>query len=407
MRVFAWASTDVGQRRHANEDSYLWAPDLGLVAVADGMGGHRGGEVASAVTVASVAQAWPGADLARVLEGVAIANEAVMDRAASDHRLGGMGTTLCAIVRVDEPEPRLVVVNVGDSRVYRYVDHELVQITQDHSLVETLVREGQLSPDQAAEHPQRNILTRAIGVNSPVEVDYWLMPIRPGERFVLCSDGLFNEVSDGELAEACMSIAEPEALVDALVEKANERGSRDNVTVVVVDVLEGEAGEPMPLPAPPHMAVPQISEPLDPMPDVDTEPGVAPVAVDELPPVPARPAEPRGETRRRVIARGVLFALVVVILLAAAGLLVAYYARANYFLGVTDGMVAVYQGRQSSVLWFDPTLEEVTEVEMVSLSSRGQAMVDDSPDFGSADDALAFLATLGTAASTAEAATDG
>jgi PPM family protein phosphatase len=253
---FRWGSrSDVGQVRQVNQDSLLVTD--GVFAVADGMGGYQGGEVASAITVAALERAWPGADLDTVLRGVALANEAVLGEAAANPRLLGMGTTLAALVLLEHPQPVLVVVNVGDSRVYRFADDELIQVTQDHSLVETLVREGQLNREQAVDHPQRNILVRALGVASPVEVDYWQLPCRAGERFLICSDGLFNEVSDGELAMACARGESPQTIADDLVELANSRGSRDNVTVVLVDVVAGD-DEPMHLPAEPYIAVPRL-----------------------------------------------------------------------------------------------------------------------------------------------------
>jgi protein phosphatase len=202
------AHSDVGRVRSVNQDGALTSSFL--VAVADGMGGHRAGEVASALALRSLAGHAGFDSRDDVVEAVRQANEAIFDAAADEVDLRGMGTTLCALALVDGEADgeRLVLVNVGDSRAYQLRDGRLVQLTVDHSLVQLMVREGQLRPEEAESHPQRNILTRALGIDVDVEVDAWELPVSPGDRYLICSDGLFNEVDADRMAAVCIAIAE-------------------------------------------------------------------------------------------------------------------------------------------------------------------------------------------------------
>lgn len=231
------AATDVGQVREVNQDSFLTTD--GLAVVADGMGGHRGGEVASAIAVTSLQSSFGEATIDALSDGVQSANGEIRDRAASDPSLLGMGTTLCALAFVEhEGVNKLAIVNVGDSRVYRLDGDRLDQITEDHSLVEALVREGRLTPEEAETHPQRNILTRALGVADSVEVDRFFVDPVAGSRFLLCSDGLFNEVGEDEIARMLGEESDPTIAADHLVMAANTGGGRDNITAVIVDIAE-------------------------------------------------------------------------------------------------------------------------------------------------------------------------
>ena len=207
IRLHSGAATLVGQVRSANEDAHLVADDL--VAVADGMGGHRAGEVAAAATVQVLETMVGHRSLADLVLAVHMANRTINDRAADDDDLRGMGTTVCVVGVVDEDGEHVAVLNVGDSRVYLSADGELRQLTEDHSLVETLVREGRITPEEAEVHPQRNVLTRALGVEALVVVDAWLLAPRDGDRLLLCSDGLFNELDDGRIAELLAEADEP------------------------------------------------------------------------------------------------------------------------------------------------------------------------------------------------------
>lgn len=236
---FRWAMrTDVGQVRQVNQDAAM--ANGVLFVVADGMGGHRGGEVASEIAAQhfeELASVPSGEELAKAFGQ---ANHMIRKRAASDPNLAGMGTTVVAlaVVRDDSDEMHLASANVGDSRMYRLEEDRLVQMTLDHSLVAELTRAGQLSEEEASQHPQRNVLTRALGVDDEVMVDHWLFPAIVGHRYLLCSDGLVNEVSDGDIADALRRFEDPNDAAEALVEEANRAGGRDNVTVLVVDVVD-------------------------------------------------------------------------------------------------------------------------------------------------------------------------
>lgn len=244
MTRFRWGVvTDVGRTRSSNQDS-AYAAD-GFFAVADGMGGHRGGEVASAVAIESLAAALPVVGTDDVLAAVNAANRAVIERAARDASLRGMGTTLCVLALVapeaDGTEPVLLLVNVGDSRAYQFAGGVLEQMTDDHSVVGEMVRQGRLHASEAEAHPQRNILTRAIGIDDATPIDAWHVRPVPGDRWLLCSDGLFNEVTDQTIADVLGSIDDPTAAAEHLVQLANDGGGRDNITVLVADVLDDDA----------------------------------------------------------------------------------------------------------------------------------------------------------------------
>lgn len=240
IRFAHGAATDVGRVRSLNEDSMLVAESL--FAVADGMGGHRGGEVASAEALDVLRTSVLEPDAAAVLDAVDSANRRVFEHSVADPDLAGMGTTLCtvALVRDDDGTESIAIANVGDSRVYLLRDGAFSQITLDHSLVETMVRSGQLTPEEAAVHPGRNVLTRALGIEPEVEVDLFSEPVRDGDRYLLCSDGLFNELDDARIAEILASLAAPWDAASELVRTAVESGGRDNVTVVVVDVIDDD-----------------------------------------------------------------------------------------------------------------------------------------------------------------------
>lgn len=240
IRFAHGAATDVGRVRGHNEDSLLVAE--ALFAVADGMGGHRGGEVASADALETLRTTVLDPDSAAIHDAVLAANRHVFERSVTEPQLAGMGTTLClvALVHDEDSEQSIAIANVGDSRVYLLRDGEFRQITLDHSLVETMVRGGQLSPDEAAVHPGRNVLTRALGIEPDLEVDLFSEPAAAGDRYLLCSDGLYNELSDDEIAATLRRVDAPWNAASELVAAAVDAGGRDNVTVVVVDVIDDD-----------------------------------------------------------------------------------------------------------------------------------------------------------------------
>ena len=248
VRLSHGAASAVGRVRAINQDDFGAGDDLFVLA--DGMGGHRGGEVASAEAVAGVLGSFDERTRAGLARAVDRANQAVFGRAAGDVDLFGMGTTLCALALArSEGGDVLAVANVGDSRVYRYGDGRLTQVSDDHSLVADLVRAGDLTEEEAARHPPRHILTRALGIESALSVDTWELPIQADDRYLLCSDGLFNEIDDDRIAALLAGHDNPELTAATLVRAAVDAGGHDNVTALVVDIdAAPSAQEPWSLP---------------------------------------------------------------------------------------------------------------------------------------------------------------
>jgi serine/threonine protein phosphatase PrpC len=228
--------------RQGNEDSYLIHNGLQLFAVADGMGGHRAGEVASHAALGALRDVLYNDPNLSLTEAVGLANDAVYQMAVADPSLQGMGTTLTA-VRMDGGAARLG--HVGDSRAYLLRDDQLLRITEDHSFVDQLRREGRITEEQAATHPQRSILTRALGIEPGVPVDPGQVDLLDGDRLLLCSDGLHALVRDPVIHDILRREAQPQAAAEALVAAANAAGGDDNITAVVIDVHDddGEAHE--------------------------------------------------------------------------------------------------------------------------------------------------------------------
>ncbi len=256
MDVKAYAATDIGRKRKRNEDAYLLAPELGLFVVADGMGGHNAGDVASqrAVSVVraavaervSVLQAFAedpaparGDAAARVLEQAIQAACAEIHREAeADPRLRGMGTTFVGLVVAGE---RAVVAHVGDSRLYLYRGGATYVLTEDHTLIAEQIKAGQLTAENAGKSPFKGVLTRALGQHESVQVDTLVIDLYPGDTFLLCSDGLHGYLAEGELEARFGEGSATEALPATLVTLANERGGRDNITAVVVSAEAKDA----------------------------------------------------------------------------------------------------------------------------------------------------------------------
>ena len=232
MKLTTVMRTDIGRVRDNNEDAVAGSDRL--AAVADGMGGHGRGEVASAVAVALVQAAFTGQSLDELQAAVRAANRAIWNRASGSGELEGMATTICAAgVTADGS---LVVVNVGDTRACVLRDNSFVQLTDDHSVTAELVRRGELTEQEAIDHPQHSVLTRALGVGPDVELDSAVHSITEGDRVVIASDGLFNEVPNDEIASLIEASDDLQATADALVDLALSRGGRDNISVVIADV---------------------------------------------------------------------------------------------------------------------------------------------------------------------------
>ncbi len=233
----AAAASDVGLRRKENEDRYALAPEHGLYVVADGMGGHTAGQVASELAVEAALMAIRTLDGAaatlseKLRYAVTSANRTIHTAAQRQPAYAGMGTTLVALLADGS---RAALAHVGDSRAYLIRGSRIRQLTDDHSIVGELLRRNEISEDAAREHPHRHVLTRALGVREAVEPDLAELSPAPGDIFVLCSDGLTNHVEDHEIAKAVQEVHDLQELCDSLVDLANHRGGEDNTTVVAI-----------------------------------------------------------------------------------------------------------------------------------------------------------------------------
>jgi protein phosphatase len=386
-------ATHVGRVRSTNDDNYMASDDIGMWAVADGMGGHRGGDVASAIACEAVGRSFADHTVDGLVEAIEQANQAVYETAAGDPDLTGMGTTMVALAVVDEDgDEVLAVANVGDSRVYRYSVGELEQLTDDHSLVADLVREGSLSPEEAAVHPQRNIVTRALGVNDRVPVDILTVEPVAGDRFLLCSDGLFNEVPEPSIAAVLHRVDDPREAAEELVHLAVDGGGRDNVTVVVVDVVDdggraGEASDALAVGAASGLASRAEAAGATTTEDgsdaggLAFEPAGATNGSRAGAPTELVGTRPRG---RRLTWRVLLFSLILLALIGGAFATIQWYGRSTYFVGFEGDRVAIFKGRPGGVLWLNPVLEETTDIER----SRVPADTEDDLDAGKEQSSL-------------------
>ena len=241
--VLAWGlDTHTGYRRRHNEDSIVATPPI--FAVADGMGGHSAGDVASKAVVTRLAEAATGdVTTAEAIDAALKAATADISLAA-DYAHLGVGTTVTgAALMAKGGVPHWAIFNVGDSRVYLYEDRTLAQVTVDHSVVQELVDAGMISAGEAEQHPDSNIITRAVGFNADPVTDYWLIPLRQRMRLLLCSDGLTKEVPHDRLQEVLGAGHSAGQTSSLLVDAALASGGRDNVSVVVIDVIEGPADD--------------------------------------------------------------------------------------------------------------------------------------------------------------------
>lgn len=313
-------ATDVGSVRQINEDTVKTGETL--VVVADGMGGHAAGEVASQMTAETIAAVFgEEPTLAGLEKSFAEANRRVLIDARDNVERRGMGTTAIALGLVQHDERTVpVIAHVGDSRAYQLRDGAIRQLTDDHSVAEEWVRQGRLTPDEAKVHPQRHQLTRCVGIEDPMAVDILSVDAQPGDRILLCSDGLSNELSESELAEIAGADADLASIVDALVAAANAHGGRDNITVALVEFDDVTALSP---------AIRRTgSERNSPESDRSTRPA------------PSRP------TRRRTwwnswriwASAGALVATVV-----AAIMVLHWYTYSSVYIGNDHGVVALYQ----------------------------------------------------------------
>ena len=367
LRLVVGASTDVGRVRDHNEDAYLVDDELGLVAVADGMGGHQAGEVASATALEALRAAVGSGEGIR--DAVTSANEAVYDKSTTDERLRGMGTTLTAGTLA--AGGTLLLGHVGDSRAYLLHAGELHRLTTDHSLVEELIRSGEITEAEAEADPRRSMITRALGIEPDVEVDLYPVGMVSGDRILLCSDGLTGMVSEDELETVLGHEPNPTTAARRLVAAANAAGGIDNITVVVIDVVDDEG-----LTA----AIPVVTS------DAPQEPET-PEHRDATP-------APRRRPRRRWW-RFLRWALPVVVLIGIAVGVLVWYARDTYYVGTDLGNVAIFRGRPGGVLIWNPTLDQRTNLLAQSLPQQQRDDVTAGHgQFSSLGDAQAYVRDL-------------
>ena len=238
MQLKSAAVTGPGRVRQVNQDRFI-VLDNRLFVVADGMGGHRGGEVAAQLTVDTLNAARDLQSSDELQSAILNANRTIFQHAADDPELSGMGTTVTALALFSEAdEPMLSIANVGDSRTYRLTPAGFEQLTEDHSVVGELMREGRITPEEALQHRHRSVITRALGVEPSVEVDIIEVIPTPGDRYLLCSDGLHGEVNDSAIASILRRFANPTEACEELMAAAITRGGRDNITAVIVDVID-------------------------------------------------------------------------------------------------------------------------------------------------------------------------
>ncbi len=326
------AATDPGRRRRHNEDAYVCEPPL--FAVADGVGGAQAGEVASRLAATALRETGAdGADPRRHVDAlVQEANRRVYERQTSDASASGMGTTITVALFQGEV---VWIGHVGDSRAYRIRHGELEQLTEDHSLVAELVRSGKLSPEEAETHPQRSVVTRALGSDPNVDVDTFEVEAEPGDLFLLCSDGLTSMVDDGTiLDEIDRNRDDLKSAAKALVRAANRGGGEDNITVVFFELgTEEEGADEHTVALPPPRE--QVADDEDTLDEVD---GVKPIAVEE------EAARPRRRDERHPVRRGLMFVALLFVALIACGFAVWGLWRSHFVGAEADGHVAVYQG---------------------------------------------------------------
>jgi serine/threonine protein phosphatase PrpC len=337
------ARSDRGLVRSNNQDSVYAGPRL--LALADGMGGHAAGEVASKVVIAALAPLdddEPSDDLLGQLRGAVLSgNGAISELVSSDPDLDGMGTTLTAVLFAGS---KLGLVHIGDSRAYLVRDGEFSQITHDDTFVQSLIDEGRITEEEAANHPQRSLLLKAL-TGHEMEPSLAVREARAGDRYLLCSDGLTTPVSEETIAEA-LRISDPQQCADRMIELALKGGGPDNVTVIIADVVDVEFGEDAPIVA---GAAGNGNE--DPQPDSSaarasaaTRPPPQPKGIEQTAP------PPESRARRRWL-RPLLVTCGVLVLLAATTAIGRWWISNQYFIGVNEANdVVIFQGLQGSVL---------------------------------------------------------
>jgi protein phosphatase len=343
------AATDTGLVRETNQDAVF--VDDSLAIVADGMGGHAAGEVASAMTVEAVCEGFLESPTVEGLHtAIETANESVLREAQENPDHFGMGTTVIAVglTRDDSGVSSPTLFHVGDSRAYQLRDGALRQLSDDHSVAEEWVRMGRLTPEEALTHPRRHQLTRGVGVEGSIDIDVLSVNAQVGDRLLLCSDGLSNELSDESIARLASSPVPLDDAVSELIEAAKQAGGRDNISVVLLEFDEVDVAA---------MPIKKTTSSL--------APPVAP---------PVRTAAQSSQRYRRFTWRvwaGVAFFLAIV---AGSYAVLHWYAYSTYYLGNDNSTIAVYQGQPSGVLWFKPL--KVVDTQYSSAQLRVADQID-------------------------------
>jgi protein phosphatase len=352
VKIVSAVATDVGRSREANEDAYLSRDPLFVVA--DGMGGHVAGDVASATAIERIQQEWDGsADPSALTVMIKDANRSVFEKAGADPDLHGMGTT-CTAILIDGGTAH--VAHVGDSRAYLFREGELTQVTEDHTVVSRMEREGKLTKEEAARHPHRNVITRALGIEDDVEVDTWDLELVENDRLLICSDGLNGMVGDPDIRRVLVEEKDPDAAVRRLVDEANAAGGEDNITVVLLDVVADDyhvAATPPPRPSDAELAAPRE----------DTAPSTP--RETQMVSAPERP--PRRALRRSIWTL-VGLAIVGALLFGAAR----WTLTNSWYVGLNDdGFVTIYEGIP----------DEIAGLTLKKEERATETHVDDLPEF--------------------------
>jgi protein phosphatase len=400
------AVSHVGKIRANNQDSGYAGTHLFVVA--DGMGGHAGGDVASAIAIKRVIEvdkpfASPH-DAEFALQSALLAANSLIAETVFEHpELTGMGTTVSAVLRLDD---NIVLAHIGDSRIYRYRGGKLEQISADHTFVQRLVDSGRITPEEAAVHPRRSVLMRVLGdVDASPEIDTGVLETQPGDRWLLCSDGLSSYVTDDKIKAALKSVSDPDAAANRLVKDALDQGAPDNVTVVIVDVgddsssaspapkLVGSAAEPLSFEAATArkpLRLPTLL--LHPLKSTLHEDSHFEPESDEY--LRELIAEDRRRHRRRRITWLVALALVVALLVT---LLVAGYrwTQTRYFVGANNFTIAIFKGVQQDIGPIKlSSVYEVTSIQLNQLSPFERQQVEETITADNLEDARDIIRRL-------------
>ncbi|ACU53061.1 protein serine/threonine phosphatase [Acidimicrobium ferrooxidans DSM 10331] len=394
------AASHTGRVRSSNQDAV--AADGRSFVVADGMGGHVGGEVASSIAIRAIADAVAAG--ASAVDALRAANVAIFERSQDEPELAGMGTT--ATLAIVDPDGRCDLANVGDSRAYLLRAGELRQITNDHTFVQELVDAGTITSQQAQHHQARHVLTKVLGVVEGVEPDHFELTLGPGDTLLLCSDGLVNEVTETEIAHL-LSNDDPEHAVSALVEAALEHGGSDNVSVIVVSAHEdgvpagassalgatSELSHARPADTASTSVVSEASRAASGRTRRSSSAPKDPSLATKLPrPLPSqmteRPTWIRSALRLAalIVALGAVAAVVVGV--------VALYNDHSYIVTIVAGHVVIERGRIGGILWFHPRVVETTSLQQRALTPALRLQLGHGVQEGSLAAARTLVANL-------------